>query len=171
MIDHLATDRLVLRRPAAADLAGYVDFFTSDRARFAEGPVDADRAWRMFGTELGHWELRGFGMFTVAEKADAGRGLGLVGPWCPAGWPEPELGWLLWSAAEGRGIGHEAAVAVRDHLFRDLGWTTVVSYIDPDNERSIALARRLGAVADPAAASPGGRSLVFRHRAPDEVAA
>ena len=43
------------------------------------------------------------------------------------------------------GAAAEAAAAVRDHARTHLGWKTAVSYIDLDNARSIALARRLGA--------------------------
>nr|WP_111537619.1 GNAT family N-acetyltransferase [Palleronia aestuarii] len=170
-MNHLTTETLILRRPVAADLDPYVAFFTSERSRFAEGPVTDDQAWRMFGTELGHWELRGFGMFTVTSKDDAATPLGLVGPWFPAGWPEPEIGWLLWPEAEGRGIGLEAGKAVRDHVFRDLGWTTAVSYIERGNDRSAALARRLGAEIDPTAKSKNADTLVYRHPLPREVAA
>jgi RimJ/RimL family protein N-acetyltransferase len=54
---------------------------------------------------------------------------------------------------------------VRAHAFRDLGWTTAVSYIDPDNARSIALAERLGAVRDRGARQPvfDKPCLVYRH--------
>ena len=44
------------------------------------------------------------------------------------------------------------------------GRSTVVSYIARDNARSIAVARRLGAAVDAAAATPGGNDcLVFRY--------
>ncbi|BBU58844.1 hypothetical protein KU6B_51090 [Mameliella alba] len=47
------------------------------------------------------------------------------------------------------------------------GWSTLVSYIHPDNTRSRALAERLGAVHDPNAQLPEGETaqetLVYRH--------
>ena len=84
----------------------------------------------------------------------------------------PEIGWTIWSTeAEGKGIAAEAARAAIDFAFRDLGWPTAVSYIAPGNERSIALAKRLGAVQDTTAPRPGdGSALVFRHPKPEALA-
>lgn len=162
----LETERLILRKPEAGDLDAYVGYFTSERSQFTDGPLDAKTAWRWFGTEIGHWTLRGFGMFTVVEKTAPTVPLGLVGPFYPAGWPEPEVGWLLWEGAEGRGIGLESARACLDFVFRDLGWTTAVSYIHRENHRSITLARRLGAVEDRTAPRKSAHETVYRHKGP-----
>ncbi|TMV69267.1 GNAT family N-acetyltransferase, partial [Thioclava sp. BHET1] len=80
-----------------------------------------------------------------------------------------EMGWSLWSAeGEGRGYAREAARAVIAHAFGPLGWDTAVSYIAPDNARSIALAERLGAIRDDSAAHPGDTPcLVYRHPKPE----
>ncbi|RDW13979.1 GNAT family N-acetyltransferase [Paracoccus thiocyanatus] len=165
----LTTERLVLRAPQAGDWPAWRDFFESDRAGFVGGPmVQPGQSWRAFGHFIGHWVLRGYGMFVLTERG-SDLGLGAVGPWFPDGWPEHEIGWTLWSGAlEGRGYAQEAALAARDFALRTLGWSRPVSYIDPANVRSIALARRLGAVHDPQAEAPhfgDDRSPphVFRH--------
>ena len=116
--------------------------------------------------EAGHWVLYGYGPWMVTIKG-SDRAVGSVGVWHPEGFPERELGWLLWPDAEGRGIAFEAAQAARDHDFRTHGTKTLVSYIDPDNARSIRLAERLGAVVDPDAAKPDPTDLVYRHTAPE----
>ncbi|MEI4471444.1 GNAT family N-acetyltransferase [Frigidibacter sp. MR17.24] len=163
----LETERLVLRAPQGGDWPFWAEFVTTERARFIGGPQDRAQAFRAFGHVIGMWAMRGFGSFVFTEKG-SDRPLGMAGAWYPEGWPERELGWNLWSpAAEGRGFAAEAARAARDHAFGALGWDTAVSYIDPANDRSIALARRLGAVEDPNAAHPGDKPcLVFRHPAP-----
>jgi RimJ/RimL family protein N-acetyltransferase len=96
----------------------------------------------------------------------------MAGPWYPASWPEKEIGWSLWSAeAEGKGIAFEAAQAARGFAYDVLEWDTAVSYIASDNARSIALAERLGARRDDAAAHPGNTPChVYRHPAPDALA-
>lgn len=99
--------------------------------------------------------------------------VGSVGPWYPGGWPERELGWNIWEAdLEGGGYAREAAVRIRRHVFDDLGWKTAVSYIDPENNRSIALAEGLSCNFDAEAATPDGYPvLVYRHPAlPRDVA-
>jgi RimJ/RimL family protein N-acetyltransferase len=90
------------------------------------------------------------------------------------GWPEKEIGWSVWAPeAEGKGLAFEAAQAARAWAYGTLGWTTAVSYIDPANARSIALARRLGATRDPEAPLIDGytpeNTLVFRHPAPERL--
>ncbi len=94
--------------------------------------------------------------------------LGDVGVIQPLRFPEPELGWTLTADAEGKGIAFEAATAARDWYWANTDATSVVSYIDPANTRSRALAKKLGATHDPAAPLPEGETadetLVYRHR-------
>lgn len=164
----LRTQNLILRGPQAADWPYWRDFAASKRAQFIGGPFDLRAAWRAFGHVIGMWVLRGYGSFIITHQGDD-TPLGLTGPWHPADWPEPEIGWTIWTPeAEGKGIAFEAASAARDYAFQTLGWTTAVSYIDHGNDRSAALAERLGAVLDPDAAQPGrADGLVYRHSAPE----
>jgi RimJ/RimL family protein N-acetyltransferase len=168
MVSVIETERLVLRRPEGKDADSYVDFMLSSRAAFVGGTDKPHRGWIYFAAEIGHWDIHGWGMFAVTMKGDD-TCLGMVGPWYPAGWPERELGWLIWPKAEGKGLAYEAALAAQRHAFRDLGWQTAVSYIDPQNTRSIALAKRLGCIADAAAPRVDPNDLVFRHPAPEEL--
>ena len=165
----LETERLILRGPKPADTDGYVQFMMTKRAQYVGGNVPESDAWRAFAKEVGHWLIRGFGMWAVTEKGDD-TCLGYVGCWEPAGWPEKELGWTLWEQAEGKGIGYEAALAAREYAYGTLGWTTAVSYIDRPNHRSIALAERLGCSRDRGAATPAGEDcLVYRHPRPEDL--
>ncbi|WP_412506531.1 GNAT family N-acetyltransferase [Roseovarius sp. SYSU LYC5161] len=169
----LETGRLTLRAPGPQDWDACAAFLCSDRARHLGGPHTRPDAWRSFGHLVGHWVLRGYGMFVFCLKgSDAA--LGAVGPLYPEGWAEPEIGWSVWSKAhEGKGYVAEAAAAARDHAFVGLGWTTAVSYIDADNTRSIALAERLGCRYDADAALPAlpnwEGTLVYRHPAPGDT--
>ena len=70
---------------------------------------------------------------------------GLVGPWFPKGWPEPEVSWHLLARADGKGYAYEAANAVLVWLFGEMGWDTAVSLVADENAASIRLAQRLGA--------------------------
>ncbi|MGF1502699.1 MAG: GNAT family N-acetyltransferase [Paracoccaceae bacterium] len=164
----IETARLRLRGPGPEDLPAWTAFLGSPRARHVGGPIPADRAWRIFASVIGHWTLRGYGSWTL-EPGRGGAPLGMVGLWHPAGWPEPELAYTLWSAeAEGKGYASEAVSAVLAQIFGPLGWTSVVSFIDPGNARSIRLAERLGARRDPAAVPPDAAhpDLAYRHLAP-----
>ncbi|MFZ3582912.1 GNAT family N-acetyltransferase [Loktanella sp. DJP18] len=164
----LQTARLTLRPPATKDWPAFRDFMQSDRAAHFHQQGNLGAIWRGFAAELGHWEIFGYGMWTVTRNGDD-TALGLIGPWTPPDWPETEIGWMIFDAAtEGTGIASEAARASLTHAFDVLGWATAVSYIAPDNARSIALAERLGAVRDPDALRPANSpdSAVWRHRSP-----
>lgn len=166
----LTTANLSLRAPVAEDWPFWDAFARSARARSIGGPHSAPTSWRAFGHVIGHWVLRGFGMFVFCRHGDR-TPLGMAGPWFPEGWPEKELGWSVWSAdAEGTGIAFEAATAARRHAYETLGWSGAVSYIDHGNDRSVALAKRLGAKLDVDAARPEGSDCqVFRHPEPEAL--
>lgn len=171
----LTTERLVLRAPKASDFEVFAPFVMSDRAAFIGGGTDKTlgQAWRILAVITGHWHLRGWGSFVMEDRA-TGQPVGSAGPWMPGDWPEPELGWTIWTAeAEGKGYAHEATLALRLHAYADLGWPTAVSYIDARNDRSIALARRLGCKLDATADRPNRDEplQVWRHPAPSEVLA
>ena len=168
-IPTLETERLILRAPREGDLDAEAEFYQSDRSKFVGGPMTRDQVWRAIAGLIGHWHIRGYGFWGVEEKAD-GAYCGHVGPWFPEGWPEPEIGWTLMARAEGRGIAREAAVAARDYAYNVLGWTTAISLIDPSNDRSIALATRIGAKQDGEFVHQRfGRMQVYRHPGPADL--
>lgn len=171
MITKLETENLVLRRPTAADWEPFKRLAMSERAKGIGGPYTHRQAWRQFAAEVGHWDLNGFGMFTVTAKEDD-TALGMIGPWFPDDWPETEIGWMVYDTVEGKGIAYEAAAACVDHAFNTLGWDTIVHYIDASNDRSIALAKRLGAEYDPNARQPYPETPVhvYRHPKPAKAA-
>ena len=159
----LTTERLTLRRPDARDAAAMIGFFADERSRFYAGPKNECDAWRDLAARVGHWELRGYGMFAIVERA-SGETVGLAGPWHPAGFAEPEMSWLLTDARhEGKGYAAEACQAVLAHVFAAHGWASLPSYIDTENAASRALALRLGARPDPASPSPLPGCDTYRH--------
>ena len=93
--------------------------------------------------------------------------LGVVGPFYPETWPEPEIAWTMFAAAEGRGYAYEAALAARRYAYETLGFETIISLIADGNARSIALARRLGATFEREYTHPLlGSMQLWRHPPP-----
>ena len=165
-IPALETERLVLRAPQASDTDAYMRFYQSDRSIYVGGPKEPRAAWDLWASQFGHWLVRGFGMFIVTRKG-SDTPLGIVGHWFPETRPESEVGWVLFDAqSEGQNIAFEAAKACVDHAWNVLNWDRMVSYIDKGNDRSVALAKRLGAVLDPSAEEPAQPCFVYRHARP-----
>lgn len=165
----LETERLTLRKPNASDWPAFRDFYASDRSKGVGGPTHIGPSWRHFAAELGHWEIRGFGMWAVTLRGND-QCVGLIGPWTPEDWPETEVGWMIFDETlEGKGIATEAAQAAVAHAYAVLGWDTVVSYVGPGNTRSASLAQKLGAVHDADAPVPDRYpdTIVFRHPKPE----
>lgn len=167
----LQTERLILRAPGAQDWPACRDFLMSERSRYVRAAeIDEGTAWRGFCHIVGMWVVRGYGSFVFCLRG-TDTALGMTGPWHPADWPEREIGWTVWQAeAEGMGYAFEATKAARDHAFGALGWETAVSYVDPDNARSIALAERLECTLDATAPKPDDEdppALVYRHPRPE----
>jgi RimJ/RimL family protein N-acetyltransferase len=141
----LETERLVLRPPRVEDFDAWAAFAADEEvARYIGGVQARSVAWRGFLSIVGGWHVQGFSMFSVIEK-DSGRWVGRVGPWCPEGWPGTEVGWSLARECWGRGYATEAACAAMDWAMDTLGWTDIIQTIDPRNDGSKAVARRIGA--------------------------
>jgi RimJ/RimL family protein N-acetyltransferase len=158
----LYTDRLTLRMPVLADFDHWADFFASPRSIHERGMMDRAAAWRVWASDVAAWSLRGYGPFGVEDRA-TGQYMGEVGIYEPEGYPEPELGWFVVPAAEGRGIAAEAARAVMAWARDELGWTRLINIIDPANARSVALGLRLGGVIDPDAVGEDPGDVVIVH--------
>ena len=107
-------------------------------------PLDRADAWRQLALLIGHWELRGFGLWAVEERA-SGRFIGRIGCHEPDGWPGFELGYVLAREAWGRGLAREGATAALEFARRELGRDTIISLIRPANRASIAVAEHFGA--------------------------
>jgi len=166
----LETDRLVLRGPAPGDVDAYCAFLTDPVRSWGFGTEpDRAKAWRWFAMNIGHWALHGYGYLTI-EMKDSGQPCGLTGIWNPEGWPEPEVGWVVFDGFEGKGIAYEAATRARAWAYTDLGMVTLTSNIVPGNDRSVALAERMGARYERTYQNVSmGEDMLYRHPGPEEL--
>lgn len=171
----LTTKRLTLRQPQDRDLAACIRFWGSDRSRLMGGPWTPAETALNFADLTLQWHKHGFSRFIVTLKG-SDEAVGLIGPFFPDTYPEPELGWSLWDPSlEGQGLAWEAAAAARDWFFATTPYTTAVSYTVAQNHRSHRLCERLGAVVDPDTVSPYDATqavpdVVYRHHAPQKAA-
>ena len=141
----LETERLLLRQFREDDLDDWARI-TSDAAvmRYVGGsPFTREEAWRSLGYALGHWQIRGFGLWAAQEKS-SGRLVGRIGLYQPEGWPGLEVGWLVDRARWGEGLASEGGAASLAHAFEALAAERVISVIEPPNAASIRVAEKIG---------------------------
>jgi len=161
-IPTLRTERLTLRAPIYADWPAFSDLLQSERSAFMGGPYTVAGAWGVFCHGLALWQMFGFGSLSI-EDPKTGAYLGQVEINAGPRFPETELGWQLIESAEGQGYAYEAATAMRRWALETRKLDSLVSYIDPENLRSIALAERLGARRDAWAKPQDPGDLIYRH--------
>ncbi len=104
----LQTERLILRLPEASDLDGWATMSADmETNRFIGGITSRAETWRTLCAIRGAWDIRGFSMFSVIERA-TGHWVGRLGPWEPEGWPGKEVGWGVSPQFAGRGYAYES---------------------------------------------------------------
>ena len=106
-------------------------------------PLDRTNAWRSLAMLLGHWLLRGCGMWAL-ERRDTGEFIGRAGLMYPDGWPGLEMGWMLKPDQRHHGYATEAGAAILEFAWDTLHAPRVISLIRIGNEASDRLAERLG---------------------------
>ena len=159
----LETPRLLLRQFRAADLDAYAAMSAdAEVMRYIGTGVTLTRmeAWRSMAAMLGHWQMLGYGMWALEDKA-SGALVGRAGFIDPPGWPGFELGWLLAREHWGRGYAIEAAQAALRYGQETLKRDRIISLIRPGNERSVRVAEKLGERLSGETELLGSKALVY----------
>lgn len=154
----IETPRLHLRPPGDSDVEAWTQVLgDAEVARYLGPPIDSRAAVAAhIRTALERHQADGFGLLAVVRNDDS-RVIGRAGflvwdrrTWTPttlldAGeHAEIEIGWTLARDCWGFGYATEAGEACRDYGFAVLGAQRIVAVIQPANDRSTAVAGRLG---------------------------
>jgi len=142
----LETERLRLRQFVETDLDAYARICADPESMRYIGPgtqLSRAEAWRSMAQLLGHWELRGYGLWAVEEKR-TGTFVGRIGLIYPEGWPAIEVGWLIDRDRCGEGFATEGGQAAMQFAFDRLNLPHISSVIRPQNAPSIRVAEKLG---------------------------
>ena len=142
----IETPRLILRGWQPRDLQPHAEMSADPEVMRYIGAgqvLDREQSWREVAMHIGHWALRGYGQWALEHRED-GVPLGRAGLWNPPGWPGLEVGWKLSRSAWGKGYATEAGAAAIEWAWANLDATRLISLIQPENARSVAVAERLG---------------------------
>jgi len=135
--------------------------------RFIGGkPLSEEESWTKFLRYAGHWSLLGFGYWAVEEKS-SGNFVGEIGfadykrELEPSLRGIPEIGWVLATAAHGKGYATEAVCAAIQWGDAHFDCANTACIIAPDNLASIHVAEKCGYRKPQAATYKGHATLMF----------
>ena len=145
----IKTDRLTMAPHGVGDFVDLMAMWADPATVRLRGgvPSRAEDSWVRLMRYAGNWALLGYGFWCVRAR-DTGAYVGDIGfldahrTGVDGFGSDPEVGWSLTVAAQGRGFATEAVDAA-------LQWgsgrfTRTVAMIDPRNTASEAVARRCG---------------------------
>ncbi len=144
----LETSRLRLRQFRGSDFERYSQMLADPEIMkyISQGsPLNRDEAWNNLALLLGHWKLKGYGLWAVELKQN-NQLIGRIGLYNPAGWPGTEVGWMLMRAYWGNGYAKEGAAKAAQYAFETLKLHKLISIIHPENTASIRVAEHLGGI-------------------------
>src|SRR5258708_17916863 len=147
----LETERLRLRGHRLEDFAQCAAMWGDPQVtQFIGGkPLTAEESWTKFLRYVGHWSLLGFG-YWIAEEKKSGMFVGEIGfaeykrDIEPSLKGVPEIGWVLASAAHGRGLATEAVRAVVEWGDTRFDGARTACIIAPRNSASVRVAEKCG---------------------------
>ena len=164
----LETRRLLLRGHRLEDFSDCAAMWADPSVtRFIGGkPLNEEESWTKFLRYAGHWSLLGFGYWAVEEKS-SGKFVGEIGF---ADYKReleltlkgvPETGWVLASAAHGKGYATEAVRAAVQWGDAHFDGAKTACIIAPDNLASIHVAEKCGYRKSQATTYRGQPTLMF----------
>ena len=147
VIPSLETERLFLRAFTKDDLAPFAEMVADaevmQKATYDGTPMTQAQAWNWLCLMLGHWHMRGYGIWGVEEKS-SGELIGRIGLQFLDWFEDVELVWMLSRPAWGKGYASEGAGAAINFGFEILNLPRITAVIHCENQASIQLAERLG---------------------------
>ena len=149
IIPSLETERLNMRPFSRHDLDPFTEIIADveviQYATYTGDVMSRAQVWNWLCLMIGHWYMRGFGIWAVEEKA-TGKLIGRIGLQFLDWYDDVELVWMLKKSAWGKGFAAEGARAAIIYGFNTLDLQRMTSVIHTVNEPSIRLAERLGMI-------------------------
>lgn len=163
----IETARLVASRVTEADLPELLRLLRDPRVAATLSPTGRppgdDEVRSGLIEAIGHWELHGFGLWMLRERADGrlvGRG-GLQHTFV-TGRDEVEVAWAIVPELWGRGLATELARAAIEVAFGPLALQEVIAYTLPHNGASRRVMEKCGFVLEGSLQCEGLSQVLYR---------
>lgn len=160
----IETERLVLRQFQEHDWKDLHHYYNSAEAtKYTVGRAFTEgETWRTLCSMIGHWHLRGYGPYALADKI-SDTVMGICGFWFPNDWPSPEIKWALSPKYWGKGYASEAARSIQKVGKEYLPDISLISLIHAENTGSIKLAQAVGATFEKEMSFRSALWHIYRH--------
>ncbi len=143
----LETERLILRQFTLDDAAFILELlntptwlrFIGDRG--VHSIEDAENYLR--NGSLKSYAENGFGFYAVVEK-ESEKAIGMCGLIKRDTLPDIDIGFAFLPNLISKGFGYEIASATLDYAFNVLKIKRIVAIVNPENEKSIGLIKKIG---------------------------
>jgi RimJ/RimL family protein N-acetyltransferase len=135
-----------LRELTGADLDAVAEMLGDGEVmRYFPKPLSREESEAWIARQRERYARDGFGYWLAVEEA-TGQPVGQAGLLMQEidGVAEPGLGYIIHRPYWRRGFALEAAAATREWAFKTRGYPRVICTVRPENEPSLAVARKLG---------------------------
>ncbi len=161
----LETERLILRRLTMDDLDALFALYSDPEVRryFPEETLTFEQTKEELEWIINvYYGQYGYGLWATIHK-ETGEFIGRCGllPWTIDGRAEVEVAYMLARAYWGQGLGTEAARAILQYGFEQLHLARLICLVDPGNQASSNVARKIGMTLEKDGDIHGERTLLY----------
>jgi len=161
----IETERLILRRLTMDDLEALAALYRDPEVRkyFPEGVLTLEQTREELEWFIDvYYGNYGYGLWATIYK-ETGDFIGRCGliPWTIEGRFDVEVAYMLARAHWGRGLATEAARAIAGYGFEQLGLSRLICLVDPGNDASANVARKIGMTLEREGDIEGYPTLLF----------
>lgn len=142
----IQTNRLILREMNKNDFNSLFTIFSNQETmKYYPYIFDEDKVRSWIDRNIERYCVFGFGLWAVCLKG-SGELIGDCGLTMQNinGFIRPEIGYHIRKEMQGKGYAKEAAIAVRDWVFKNTPFNEIYSYMKSENEPSIKCAMAYG---------------------------
>lgn len=140
------TNRCILRETCVLDVAPFYEIYKDPAIT-----EYMENLFEDFQEEIAYtknyiknvYEIYEFGIWTVVLK-ETGEIIGRAGLSYREGFEEPELGFVIGTKWQKKGLAYEVCQAILHYGERQLGFTRMLAFVEPENKASLALCNKLG---------------------------
>ena len=142
----LETQRCMVRETTLADVDEFYRIYAEPSITYYMDPLyeepEQEKAYAQEYIEK-IYGFYGYGMWSIVQK-ESGRVIGRAGLSWREGFDIPEIGFVIEVPCQGTGYAYEVCSAIVRYGMEELGFQRIQALVEPGNESSIRLCRKLG---------------------------